>query len=138
MSDLTANFTAEASEKCFHSRYFEDYHVGDEIVHSVPRTITEGGVAVFDVNYRLAALGYDAVLLTIKIAQDWKPGRDFPEGALTDKGGFAGIDGVRQGKFIEIDLAETDPGKAREAAAAMSQRLHANVVIEDYRLDIDE
>ena len=47
MSDLTANFTANASEKCFHSRYFEDYHVGDEIVHSVPRTITEGGMAVY-------------------------------------------------------------------------------------------
>ena len=52
--------------------------------------------------------------------------------------GFAGIDGVRQGKFIEIDLAETDPGKAREAADAMCQRLLANVVIEDYRIDIDE
>ena len=42
MSDLTANFTAKASEKCFHSRYFEDYSVGDEIVHSVPRTINSG------------------------------------------------------------------------------------------------
>ena len=52
--------------------------------------------------------------------------------------GFAGIDGGRQGKFIEIDLAETDPGKAREAADAMCQRLLANVVIEDYRIDIDE
>ena len=47
MSDLTANFTAEASEKCFHSRYFEDYSVGDEIVHSVPRTITEGDAAIY-------------------------------------------------------------------------------------------
>ena len=47
MSDLTANFTAEASEKCFLSRYFEDYGVGDEIVHSVPRTITEGDAAVY-------------------------------------------------------------------------------------------
>ena len=47
MSDLTANFTAEASGKCFHSRYFEDYSVGDEIVHSVPRTITEGDAAIY-------------------------------------------------------------------------------------------
>ncbi len=47
MSDLTANFTAEASEKCFKSRYFEDYHVGDEIVHALPRTITEGDAAVY-------------------------------------------------------------------------------------------
>ncbi|NQU72999.1 MAG: phosphoribosylformylglycinamidine synthase subunit PurS [Rhodospirillales bacterium] len=52
--------------------------------------------------------------------------------------GFAGVDSVRQGKFIEMDLAETDPGKARDAADAMCQRLLANIVIEDYRIDIDE
>ncbi len=52
--------------------------------------------------------------------------------------GFAGVDSVRQGKFIEMDLAETDPGKARDAADAMCQRLLANTVIEDYRIDIDE
>jgi len=43
--------------------------------------------------YRLSAMGYDSVLLTIKIAQDWKPGSKFPTSKLTDKGGFAGIDG---------------------------------------------
>jgi phosphoribosylformylglycinamidine synthase subunit PurS len=52
--------------------------------------------------------------------------------------GFGGIGGVRQGKFIEIDLAETDPGKAREEVDAMCRRLLANTVIEDYRIDIDE
>lgn len=52
--------------------------------------------------------------------------------------GFGGVDSVRQGKFIEIDLTETDPGKARDAADAMCQRLLANSVIEDYRIDIDE
>lgn len=44
--------------------------------------------------YRLAAMGYDAVLLTIRIAQDWRPGSAFPVSRLTDKGGFAGIDGA--------------------------------------------
>lgn len=52
--------------------------------------------------------------------------------------GFGGVDSVRQGKFIEIDLSETDPDKARDAADAMCQRLLANIVIEDYRIDIDE
>jgi len=52
--------------------------------------------------------------------------------------GFGGIGGVRQGKFIEIDLSETDPGKAREEVDAMCRRLLANTVIEDYRIDIDE
>jgi ABC-type branched-subunit amino acid transport system substrate-binding protein len=44
--------------------------------------------------YRLASLGYDAVLLTVRIAQDWKPGSDFPAARLSDKDGFAGIDGA--------------------------------------------
>ncbi len=52
--------------------------------------------------------------------------------------GFGGVESVRQGKFIEIDLTETDPGKARDEADAMCRRLLANIVIEDYRIDIDE
>jgi len=44
--------------------------------------------------YRLSSLGYDAVLLTVRIARDWRPGSDFPESALRDPGGFSGIDGA--------------------------------------------
>lgn len=44
--------------------------------------------------YRLASLGYDAVLLTVRIAGDWRVGTPFPERALTDKGGFGGVDGA--------------------------------------------
>lgn len=44
--------------------------------------------------YRLSSMGYDAVLLTIRIARDWPMGRSFPEDRLRDKGGFAGIDGA--------------------------------------------
>lgn len=44
--------------------------------------------------YRLSALGYDAVLLTVRIAQDWKVGTAFPVARLNDKGGFVGIDGA--------------------------------------------
>ena len=44
--------------------------------------------------YRLASLGYDSVLLTVRIAQDWKPGSDFPVARLTDPDGFSGIDGA--------------------------------------------
>lgn len=44
--------------------------------------------------FRLAALGYDAVLLTVRIAADWPPGRRFPERALRDPTGFAGVDGA--------------------------------------------
>jgi ABC-type branched-subunit amino acid transport system substrate-binding protein len=44
--------------------------------------------------YRLASLGYDAVLLAVRIGRDWRIGRAFPEGALRDAGGFAGVDGA--------------------------------------------
>ncbi|WP_070934164.1 MULTISPECIES: penicillin-binding protein activator [Sphingomonadales] len=44
--------------------------------------------------YRLASLGYDAVLLTVRIAGQWKVGDRFPVKALADKDGFAGVDGA--------------------------------------------
>ncbi|MGR6329757.1 penicillin-binding protein activator [Sphingomonas sp. XXL09] len=44
--------------------------------------------------YRLSSLGYDAVLLTVRIARDWPVGRAFPESRLRDGDGFAGIDGA--------------------------------------------
>jgi ABC-type branched-subunit amino acid transport system substrate-binding protein len=43
--------------------------------------------------YRLASLGYDSVLLTVRIAKNWRLGRAFPERELRDPGGFAGVDG---------------------------------------------
>ena len=44
--------------------------------------------------FRLSALGYDAVLLTVRIARDWRPGTPFPAARLRDAGGFSGIDGA--------------------------------------------
>ncbi|WP_375291322.1 penicillin-binding protein activator [Qipengyuania sp.] len=44
--------------------------------------------------YRISTLGYDAVLLTLNIARDWKPGRPFPLDKLRDTGGFLGLDGA--------------------------------------------
>jgi branched-chain amino acid transport system substrate-binding protein len=43
--------------------------------------------------YRIATLGYDAVLLSLRVARDWKPGTVFPIAKLTEKGGFLGLDG---------------------------------------------
>ena len=50
--------------------------------------------------------------------------------------GFAGIAGVRQGKLIELDLAETDPARAHAQVVLMCQRLLANPVIEDYAIEL--
>ncbi len=44
--------------------------------------------------YRLASLGYDSVLLTVRIARDWKPGTNFPTAKLLAADGFGGIDGI--------------------------------------------
>ncbi|MGC6401240.1 penicillin-binding protein activator [Sphingomonas sp. FW199] len=44
--------------------------------------------------YRLSSLGYDAVLLTIRIAREWKVGTPFPEARLVSQDGFAGLDGA--------------------------------------------
>ena len=52
--------------------------------------------------------------------------------------GFQGVDGVRQGKYLEIDLAETDPEKARADVDAMCEGLLANLVIEDYAVEVSE
>ena len=52
--------------------------------------------------------------------------------------GFDGVEGVRQGKYIEIALDETDADKALAEVEAMCKKLLANTVIEDYRIDIDE
>ena len=51
--------------------------------------------------------------------------------------GFSGVDEVRQGKYIELDLTESDPEAARAAADDMCRKLLANTVIENYRIDID-
>ncbi|MEK7820219.1 MAG: phosphoribosylformylglycinamidine synthase subunit PurS [Pseudomonadota bacterium] len=52
--------------------------------------------------------------------------------------GFAGVGAVRQGKFIELDMAERDPQRAREAVDAMCRKLLANTVIENYSIEIAE
>ena len=54
--------------------------------------------------FRLSSLGYDAVLLTVRIAQQWKPGAPFPAARLRDAGGFSGIDGAF--RFTRSGVAE--------------------------------
>ncbi len=51
--------------------------------------------------------------------------------------GFDGVHGVRQGKYIEIDVDETDPGKVKSAVDEMCVKLLANTVIEDYTIELD-
>ena len=51
--------------------------------------------------------------------------------------GFDKVENVRQGKFIELDIDENDPVEARKQATEMCEKLLANTVIENYRVDLE-
>lgn len=63
-----------------------------------------------------------------------------PQGKAIEKAlhtlGFGGVDGVRQGKFIELDIPSADEAQARAEVEAMCERLLANTVIEDYQIEL--
>jgi phosphoribosylformylglycinamidine synthase len=59
------------------------------------------------------------------------------QGALV-RVGFDAVASVRAGKVFEIELAETDPDRARELLAAMCRKLLANTVVEDFSFEIVE
>jgi ABC-type branched-subunit amino acid transport system substrate-binding protein len=65
--------------------------------------------------YRLASLGYDSVLLAVRIAKNWRLGRAFPERELRDPVGFAGVDGPF--RFGSNGIAERSL-EVREVTAA--------------------
>ncbi|MGD9537013.1 MAG: phosphoribosylformylglycinamidine synthase subunit PurS [Alphaproteobacteria bacterium] len=50
--------------------------------------------------------------------------------------GFDGVGEVRQGKLIELELDETDRGKAEAALRQMCEKLLANTVIENYAIEL--
>lgn len=50
--------------------------------------------------------------------------------------GFDSVGDVKQGKYIEVDLAEKDKAAAQKSVEAMCEKLLANTVIENYRFEI--
>ena len=66
-----------------------------------------------------------------------KPGVLDPQGAAVQNAlgslGFAGVDDVRQGKVIELTLAD---GTTEASIAEMCEKLLANTVIENYRIEV--
>ena len=51
--------------------------------------------------------------------------------------GFSGVSGVRQGKYIEVELDDGDTEAARAKVEEMCEKLLANTVIEDYTIELD-
>jgi phosphoribosylformylglycinamidine synthase len=57
------------------------------------------------------------------------------EGALRSLG-VQGVESVRQGKIFDVELAAGDRGKAEQALKAACEKLLANTVIENYRVEV--
>ena len=71
-----------------------------------------------------------------------KPTVNDPQG-LTIRGalhslGFADVESVRAGKYLEVRLSASDRPQAEEQLAEMCRKLLANPVIEDYRFELEE
>ena len=50
--------------------------------------------------------------------------------------GYENVVNVRQGKYFEIELNETDKEKAKQIAEEISKKLLTNIVIEDYKISL--
>lgn len=74
--------------------------------------------------------------MKIRVHVSLKPGVLDPQGRAVhhalDGLGFEGVEDVRIGRFIELEMAD---GTADEALDSMCQKLLANTVIEDYRIE---
>ena len=51
--------------------------------------------------------------------------------------GYKNVINVRQGKYFEIELNETDKEKARKIVKEISTKLLTNIVIEDYKINLE-
>ena len=78
--------------------------------------------------------------MKVRVNVTLKPGVLDPQGAAVrhslDALGFDGVNKVRQGKVIELDLKENDPMKAKSQVEQMCDKLLANTVIENYSVEV--
>jgi phosphoribosylformylglycinamidine synthase PurS subunit len=76
-----------------------------------------------------------------KVFVSLKPGVLDPQGKAIQHSvellGFTGISDVRQGKYFEIALQDSDEAQARESVARMAREVLSNPIIEDYRVEIE-
>ncbi|MCX6020336.1 MAG: phosphoribosylformylglycinamidine synthase subunit PurS [Chloroflexi bacterium] len=70
-----------------------------------------------------------------------KPAVNDPQGITIKSGlqtlGFAGVQQVRAGKYIEVTLEADGQGDAEAKVTEMCKTLLANLVIEDYRFEVE-
>ena len=51
--------------------------------------------------------------------------------------GYNNVISIRQGKFFDIELDETNKEKAKEVAEEICKKLLTNIVIEDYTISLE-
>ena len=76
--------------------------------------------------------------MKIKVVVTLKDGVLDPQGKAIQQTlngmGYSNIQGVRQGKYFDLEIAEKDETKAKVAAEEMCKKLLANLVIEDFKI----
>ena len=79
-------------------------------------------------------------MMKAKIHITLKPGVLDPQGraieAALDHLGYGGVNAARQGKYIELDITESDRKKAEEMVTLMCEKLLANTVVEQYQIEL--
>ena len=76
--------------------------------------------------------------MKIKVVVTLKNGVLDPQGKAIQQTlngmGYSNIQGVRQGKYFDLEIAEKDEAKAKIATEEMCKKLLANLVIEDFKI----
>ena len=76
--------------------------------------------------------------MKIKVIVTLKSGVLDPQGKVIQQTlngmGFPSIKDVRQGKYFDIDIDESDEQKAKQSAEQICKKLLANQVIEDFKI----
>ena len=76
--------------------------------------------------------------MKIKVIVTLKSGVLDPQGKAIQQTlngmGFANVKDVRQGKYFDIDIDESDEQKAKQSTEEICKKLLANQVIEDFKI----
>ena len=76
--------------------------------------------------------------MKIKVIVTLKSGVLDPQGKAIQQTlygmGFTNVKDVRQGKYFDIDIDESDEQKAKQSAEEICKKLLANQVIEDFKI----
>ncbi len=81
------------------------------------------------------------MMMKAKVYVTLKNGILDPQGKAVQRSldhlGYSGVSNVRLGKYIEIEMASMPIEDARKKITEMCEKLLANTVIEDFRMEID-